>query len=170
MSSFERKGIWQLRGISQSRGTTKLLFIRREKPRRLAASAPASGSRELSRRRGLHKIIYGMGLSRVKLFREIIGGILNSELWLFYSVGVGPVQPFRQLVRLFCWWNQAASGPWRKGVGTGPLVYLEGLTDDLDEFLSLYPLYCRGFTQSRHWFSVALVTSHVYFFCCTVYS
>lgn len=70
-------------GISQSHGTTKLLFIRREKPRRLAASALASGNRELSRRQGLHKIIYGMGLSRVKLFREIIGEILNSGPGLF---------------------------------------------------------------------------------------
>lgn len=75
-----------------------------------------------------------------------------------------PVQPLGQLVRLFCGWNQVASGPWRKGGGTWPLVHLEGLTDDLNESLSLYPLYCKGFTQSCHWFSVALATAaHVYF-------
>ena len=55
----------------------------------MAASAPASGNRELSRRQGLHKVVYGMGLSRVKLFREIIGGILNSELGLFTLWGWG---------------------------------------------------------------------------------
>ena len=71
-------------GSWESRNTTKS-FNKREKTRRVGASVPVRGNRELSRRQHLYRASYVRWelLSRMGISRVGIGGISSLELGLF---------------------------------------------------------------------------------------